>query len=234
MNSPANPTGVVFSKECMANLLAFTQRHNLYLLSDECYDEITFGCTHISPAALLSPREFEASKVVCVYSFSKTYAMTGWRIGYVVANKQLITTITNVIGASYTNVSKIVQRAAATALEMPRTTVDEMITVYRLNRDVALNILSEFHYTTYTPNGAFYLFLDISPSNYMHCKDFCYDLVRERNIVVAPGTAFGKNSERYIRISLAASRDDIAYALREICEFITFHARNSRDIHLTH
>ncbi|HET8845564.1 MAG TPA: pyridoxal phosphate-dependent aminotransferase, partial [Ktedonobacteraceae bacterium] len=82
MNSPANPTGAVFPRQIVEQLLDFARRHDLYLLSDECYDEMIFEGEHISPAALLSPAEFEYGRVISVYALSKTYAMTGWRIGY--------------------------------------------------------------------------------------------------------------------------------------------------------
>ena len=116
INSPANPTGAVFPRALVAQLLDFARRHDLYLLSDECYDEMIFEGEHVSPAMLLQPGEFESGRVICVYAFSKTYAMTGWRIGYVVTSAQLLKTIACVIDASYTNVSTLVQKAAAAAL----------------------------------------------------------------------------------------------------------------------
>src|SRR6185312_12718343 len=95
INSPGNPTGAVFPPEIVSALLDFARRHDLYLLSDECYDEIVFEGKHLSPATLLSPEEFEAGRFIGIYTFSKTYAMTGWRIGYMVTGTRLMKTIDN-------------------------------------------------------------------------------------------------------------------------------------------
>src|SRR5437763_278892 len=126
INSPGNPTGAVFPAHLVAELLDFARRHDLYLLSDECYDELVFEGEHVSPATMLSRDEFNAGRVICVYTFSKTYAMTGWRIGYVVTGRQLVKTIVDVLNASYTNVSMLVQRAAEAALTGPQVCVTEM------------------------------------------------------------------------------------------------------------
>ncbi len=220
INTPANPTGRVFPQHVIAELLHFALHHDLYLLSDECYDEIVFDDKHVSPATFLTPQEFEAGNVLCVYSFSKTYAMTGWRIGYIVASKEMIRTITHVLDSDHTNISKIVQRAAAAALTGSRS--DEMLAVYRSHRDLALTILQRTHHYAYTPGGTFYLLLDITPPDGLpvHARDFAYALLCERNIIVAPGTSFGHVASKYVRISLTAPVEDIAHGIEEICAFI--------------
>lgn len=222
MNTPANPTGTVFPQNLVADLLNFALRHDLYLLSDECYDEMVFDGKHVSPAMLLTSQEFEAGNVLCVYSFSKTYAMTGWRIGYIVASKEIIKTVTHVLDSSYTNISKIVQRAAAAALTGPQSSVDEMLAVYRSHRDLAVTILQRANRYTYTPGGTFYLLLDIAPAGdlHVHARDFAFDLFRERNVIVAPGTSFGHVTSKYVRISLTAPVDDIAHGIERICTFM--------------
>jgi aspartate aminotransferase/aminotransferase len=106
INSPGNPTGAVFPAQLMADLLDFANRHDLYLLSDECYDEIVFEGKHVSPATMLTREEFNSGRVICIYTFSKSYAMTGWRIGYVVTGTPLMKTIIDVLNASYTNIRK--------------------------------------------------------------------------------------------------------------------------------
>src|SRR5947209_307214 len=126
INSPGNPTGAVFPAQLMADLLDFANRHDLYLLSDECYDEIVFEGKHISPATMLTRDEFNSGRVICIYTFSKSYAMTGWRIGYVVTGTPLLKTIIDVLNASTTNISIMVQRAAAAALTGPQACVTEM------------------------------------------------------------------------------------------------------------
>ncbi len=164
INSPGNPTGAVLPAQLVEELLDFARRHDLYLLSDECYDEMLFEGIHVSPAALLTHDEFNLGRVICVYSFSKTYAMTGWRIGYIVTGTQLLKTITY---------------------------------------------------------GAFYILIDvIGPEGTPHRgRQFALDLLHERNVTVAPGSAFGAVAENYVRISLAASEEEIERGVREICAF---------------
>jgi len=221
INSPGNPTGAVYSAQLVEDLLDFARRHDLYLLSDECYDEILFEGIHVSPGALLTHDEFNLGRVICVYTFSKTYAMTGWRIGYLVTGTQLLKTITYVLDASYTNISTVIQRAAAAALTGPQDCVAEMRQVYQHRRDLAVSLLKELGRYVYTPHGAFYILVDVnSPSGTVRRgRQFALDLLRERNIAVAPGSTFGSVAENYVRISLAASEEEIVRGVREICAF---------------
>lgn len=221
INTPHNPTGTVLPLHLIQELLDFARRHDLYLLSDECYDEIVFGGKHVSPATLLSREEFESGRCICVYAFSKTYSMTGWRLGYIVTGTQLIQTITNVLNSSNTNVSTLVQKAGAAALTGSQECVKEMCEEYRKRRDLAINVLKDFGRYTYTPHGAFYLLIDVSDkldqSSSVHW--FVFDLLKKRNVAVAPGNAFGAVARDYVRISLGASENDIERGVREVCEF---------------
>ena len=221
INSPGNPTGAVYPAQFVEDLLDFARRHDLYLLSDECYDEILFEGIHVSPGALLTHDEFNQGRVICVYTFSKTYAMTGWRIGYLVAGTQLLKTITYVLDASYTNISTIIQRAAAAALTGPQDCVVEMRQVYQHRRDRAVSLLKDLGRYGYTPHGAFYILVDVSGPDSIgrRGRQFALDLLRERNIAAAPGSTFGSVAENYVRVSLAASDDEIVRGVREICAF---------------
>jgi len=220
INSPGNPTGSVFPSQLIADLLDFARRHDLYLLSDEAYDEILFEGKHVSPASLMSREEFESGRVICAYTFSKTYSMTGWRIGYIVTGSQLIRTIAHVLDASYTNVTKIAQRAAAVALTGPQDCVAVMRDAYRQRRDLTVRLLKELGRYQYTPHGAFYALIDVSsPKGTPRGRQFALDLLRERNVAVAPGSSFGSVAEHYVRVSLAASDEEIERGVREICTF---------------
>lgn len=221
INSPANPTGAVFPRQTVAQLLDFAQRHNLYILSDECYDEILFEGEHISPASLLSPDEFERGQIIGVYTFSKTYAMTGWRIGYLVTNAELLKTISYVVDASYTNVSMLAQKAAAAALTSSQQCVGEMRAIYQRRRDLAVSILREHGRYFYTPHGAFYILVDARwpNGNPRSGRELARELLRERNVTVAPGSGFGSVAENYVRVSLAGADDEIERGLRELCLF---------------
>jgi aspartate aminotransferase/aminotransferase len=221
INTPGNPTGAVFTRQLVSDLLDFARRHDLYLLSDECYDELVFEGEHISPATLMTENEFENGCFIGIYTFSKTYAMTGWRIGYVVTGRSLLKTITDVLNAGQTNISTLVQRAAAAALTGPQDCVGEMREAYRHNRDLTVSLLKDYGRYVYTPHGAFYALIDISrrEGEAQPARQFALDLLKQHNIMVAPGTGFGSVAEACVRISLAASAQDIERGVREICEF---------------
>ncbi len=221
INTPGNPTGAVFPQEVVSDLLTFAHDHDLYLISDECYDEILFEGQHVSPSSLLSPAEFESGRFIGIYTFSKSYAMTGWRIGYAVAGTQLIKTLTDVLNANFTSLSTSTQRAAAAALTSPQDCVTEMCEGYRERRDLVVKLLKEYNRYVYTPHGAFYTLIDVRGKNgESHSgRSFVLDLIRERNVSVAPGTSFGSISAEYIRISLAAPMEDLERGIREICLF---------------
>lgn len=221
MNNPGNPTGAVFPREIISSVLDFARRHDLYLVSDECYDEIVFEGEHISPATLLTGDEFESGRFIGIYTFSKTYAMTGWRIGYTVTGTQLTKTITDVLNANYTNMATMVQRGAAAALTGPQECVAEMREGYKRRRDLAVSLLKDHGRYIYTPHGAFYALIDVRSHSgeERRGRQFALNLLRERNVAVAPGSGFGSVAEEYVRISLAASEEEIARGVREICLF---------------
>jgi aspartate aminotransferase len=221
INTPGNPTGAVFPAALVAELLEFARRHDLYLLADECYDELVFEGRHVSPATMMTRDEFNDGRVICVYTFSKTYAMTGWRIGYLAAGKQMTKTIVDVLNASYTNIATPVQRAAAAALTGPQECVAEMRQTYQRRRDLAVRLLKEHGRYVYTPHGAFYVLVDVtSPRGTpRRGRQFALDLLRERNVAVAPGGGFGAVAEEFMRISLAAADEEIERGVKEICEF---------------
>ncbi len=221
INNPGNPTGAVFPAQLVAELLEFASRYDLYMLSDECYDELVFEGKHVSPATMLSRDEFDAGRVISVYTFSKTYAMTGWRIGYLATGRQLMKTIVDVLNASYTNISTPVQRAAAAALTGPQECVAEMRQTYQRRRDLAVKLLKESGRYVYTPRGAFYVLVDVTnpEGTQRRGRQFALDLLRERNVAVAPGSGFGSVAEQFVRVSLAASDEEIERGVREICAF---------------
>ncbi|HBE24102.1 MAG TPA: aminotransferase class I/II, partial [Ktedonobacter sp.] len=195
--------------------------HDLYLLSDECYDELVFEGKHVSPATMLSRDEFDDGRVISVYTFSKTYAMTGWRIGYLATGRQLMKTIVDVLNASYTNISTPIQRAAAAALTGPQECVTEMRQTYHRRRDLAVKLLKESGRYVYTPRGAFYVLVDVTnpEGTQRRGRQFALDLLRERNVAVAPGSGFGSVAEQFVRVSLAATDEEIERGVKEICAF---------------
>ncbi len=220
INTPGNPTGAVFPRQVVHDLLDFARHHDLYLVSDECYDQIVFEGEHISPGTMLEPNELESGRFIGIYTFSKTYAMTGWRIGYVVTGTALLKTIIDVLNASQTNMSTPIQRAAAAALTGPQTCVTEMCAAYQRRRDLTVSLLKDYGRYLYTPHGAFYALTDVTSRNgELRGRQFALDLLREYNVAVAPGSGFGSVSERFVRISLAASEEELERGVRAICEF---------------
>jgi aspartate/methionine/tyrosine aminotransferase len=205
VNSPHNPTGVVYPRPVLEQLAEVAQRHNLWLISDECYDEIILdGSTQAMSGVL------DDGRVISVMTFSKTYSMTGWRLGYAVASKDVITSITKVLESTSSNTSSITQVAGEAALDGPQDCVGEMVGAYRRRRDLVVDLLREAGLLLNVPTGAFYIMADVSPSG-LPSREFAIRLLKERGVGVAPGTAFGDQARDAVRISLASS--DVA--LRE-------------------
>jgi len=214
VNSPSNPTGSVFPRDTMKALVAFAQEHDLYILSDECYEKIIFDAEHVSPASLDAD-----GRVVSVYSFSKTYAMTGWRIGYTVASPELVALFAKLQEMTVACAPSISQKAVVAALAGPQDCVKVMVDAYRERRDLALAILKEHGMPSYVPQGAFYLMIDISSCG-IDSDRFAQELLRDEKVAVAPGSTFGPAAGGFVRISLATAKDQLDVGLRRLAGYI--------------
>jgi len=215
INSPNNPTGAVYPRPTIERLIDIAQRHNLWLVSDECYDQILLDGTWTSPAALAP----EDPRIASIFTFSKTYAMTGWRMGYVAGSAELIDTVTKVLESNSSCVSTITQVAGEAALEGPQDCVAEMNAAYRRRRDMVVSILREAELFITEPRGAFYCMADVSPTG-LPSREFAFKLLRERGVAVAPGTAFGEVARDAVRISLASSDADLKEGVGRLAEFV--------------
>ena len=215
INSPNNPTGAVYPVATVERLIDVAQRHNLWLLSDECYDQILLDGTWTSPASLAPDDPHIAS----VFTFSKTYAMTGWRMGYVAGSAALLDSVTKVLESNSSCVSTITQVAGEAALEGPQDCVTEMNAAYRRRRDSVVRILRDAELFISEPKGAFYIMADVSPTG-LSSRDFAFRLLRERGVAVAPGTAFGEVAGGAVRISLASSDEDLREGVGRLAEFV--------------
>ena len=222
VNSPSNPGGAVYPPEIVAALVEIAARHDLWLLSDECYDELVYEGRHTSPAALDTD-----GRVLTVGSFSKTYAMTGWRIGWVAAPPAVAATLGLVTAAQVNNLPLFVQRAALAALTGSQDCVAEMRASYRARRDLATGLLRERGLLEYTPEGAFYLLVPVArTAGYEEDEPFdalafAEALIAERGIALAPGGAFGRRAARYVRISLASAPDVLHAGISGLLDFAT-------------
>jgi aspartate aminotransferase len=210
LNSPGNPTGAVLSRERIAAVLDVAARHGLWVVSDECYDELVLEGEHVSAAAVA-----EAERIVSIFTFSKTYAMTGWRIGYAVAPAALATLLALAQEPVVSCPSTVAQKAAEAALTGPREPVEEMRRAYRRRRDLALAALEAHSIPHVRPKGAFYAMVDVTASG-LRSVDFARRLLAEDGVAVVPGSAFGSVGEGMVRVSLAAPDDAVATGVERL------------------
>ena len=213
INSPSNPTGAVFPRETIEAMVDLAQQHDLYLMADEVYDEFVFEGEHVSPAL------YDPERVISIYSFSKIYAMTGWRVGYVVANDEISKLIAKIQEPQISCVSSVGQKAAEAALTGPQDCVREMCQSYRERRDIVVQVLKDEGYYVYTPQGAFYIMVDISDTG-IDSREFALRLLQDRRVAVAPGTAFGSFGRDFVRISLATEKGLLLEGVRTLCGYI--------------
>jgi aspartate/methionine/tyrosine aminotransferase len=214
LNAPSNPLGATITRERLAEIVAFAERRGLWILADECYDEIVFDGGVISAAAVAGGLD----RVISVYTFSKTYAMTGWRIGYVVAPVRAVKQIGKLQEPLISCVNVPTQYGALAALAGPHAIVDEMVATYRARRDAVCALLADAGIPAQRPAGAFYVWADIGAAG-MNSRDFAFALLAEHQVGVAPGTAFGVHGARFIRISLATETGALLEATRRIATF---------------
>jgi aspartate aminotransferase/aminotransferase len=226
LNSPANPTGAVFDRETLLALVALAERHDLWILSDECYDEIVFEGAHLSPAALGA-----AERTITVGTCSKSYAMTGWRVGWAVAPAHIAGALGLVVAAQINNLPLFAQRAAQAALTSPQNCVRAMVATYHRRRDLAVALLRGHGLLESTPAGAFYLLVPAAraaglvPDDAFDGVAFAERLILQANIAVAPGVAFGPAAARHVRVSLASSDDDLRAGLAGVLQHAASCAR---------
>lgn len=205
LNTPSNPTGAVFSRATIEALVTLADERDLWILSDECYDDILFEGQHVSPASLAPERTIVAG------TCSKSYAMTGWRVGWVIAPGVVAPSIGVVTAAQVNNLPLLTQRAAHAALTGPQDCVREMVAGYRERRDLALGLLDAANAREYTPMGAFYLLINLAllAGRPVASLPFAERLIAERAIAAGPGSAFGERTPEHLRVSLASSPDDL-------------------------
>ena len=211
--NPSNPTGHVFSKEDLEVMAEVAKRHDLIVFADEIYEKIVYdGVRHVSIGSLPGMED----RTITVNGFSKAYAMTGWRIGYVAAEKKLSTTLRKLHYYATLCPNAISQKAAFAALTGPQGCVKEMVTEYNRRREVVLHELDRIASLFYTiPKGAFYVFPDFS-SFEKSDEIFAAFLLKEAGVVTAPGSGFGKTGEGHLRISYSISHEQVKEGMDRI------------------
>ena len=214
INTPSNPTGAVFDLETVEGLVEVARRHDLYLISDECYEDIIFEGRHLSPGSL-----DDSGRVISAFTVSKSYAMTGWRIGYVAASRELAAMISKLQSAVTACATAVSQKAAQAAIDGDQTSVVEMRESYRRRRDAAATLLDEAGLLVSKPHGAFYLLADISPTG-LDGYQFCKQLIHEHRVAVAPGETFGPSGRGKVRISLATADAKLEEGTRRLIQAV--------------
>lgn len=214
-NYPTNPTGISYTKPELEEIKKVVLKHNLLCISDEVYGDLTYDFVHIPFASLSKAKD----KTIWLDGFSKSYAMTGWRIGYVCAPKEIISAMTKVHAYTIMCVSITSQMAACEALQAGRKSVEEMKREYKRRRGLVIDRLNSMGLFCSNPQGAFYAFPSIKSTG-LSSMDFSQQLLKEQKVAVVPGNTFGSSGEGYIRISYASNINTLKEALNRIEEFI--------------
>ena len=217
VNSPANPTGGIAGRKALEQLAEIAVRHDLYVISDEVYSELLYeGNTFTSIAALPGMKE----RTIIVNSFSKTYAMTGWRVGYALGPQHIISQMVKLQENVAACVNTAARYGALAALTGSQAPVAEMLETYSQRRAYILDAFSKINgLTCFAPQGAFYAFVDISAAG-MDAETFARDLLQKVRVIVVPGEAFGESGKRYVRLSFATSMENIREGTRRIAQYM--------------
>ena len=214
---PCNPTGAVLEPETLRALADIAQRHGLIVVSDEIYDRLVYGDhRHVPISSLPGMRD----RTVLLGGFSKAYAMTGWRVGWVCAPPDLLEGIVKVHQYEIMSAPTVAQDAGLAALTGAEQDVQRMVAEYDARRRMFVTGLNDIGLPTFEPKGAFYAFPSIR-STRLSSEEFSERLLHEHHVAVVPGSAFGPSGEGHVRATLATSYDQLEEALRRIRHFVT-------------
>ena len=213
INTPSNPTGAILDEHILQDIAALAIKHDLIVLSDEPYEHILFdGLEHVSIGSF----EGMAERTISAYTLSKSYAMTGWRVGYAVAPPPVIDEMEKLMEHMVSGVTAMAQRAALAAIEAPQDCVLDMVKTYDRRRQLVYEGLNAIDgIQCLKPESTFYAFPNISSFG-LSSWDFAKYLVKEHKVAVVPGSIFGKGGEGYVRLSFAASREQLKEGIARI------------------
>ena len=215
MPFPNNPTGAIMTEEDLKEIVDVVKEHDLYVISDEIYSELTYGSNHVSIASFPGMKE----RTIVINGFSKSYAMTGWRLGYACGPKTIIDQMLKIHQFAIMCAPTTSQYAAVEALRNGDEDVAKMRTAYNQRRNYLMKAFREMGLQCFEPFGAFYVFPCIKQFG-MTSDEFANRLLQEEKVAVVPGTAFGACGEGFLRISYAYSIDDLKVALERMQRFI--------------
>ena len=212
---PNNPTGAIMTKEDLEPIAEVLKDTNIMVLTDEIYSEMTYGRKHFSIISLPEMKE----RTIYVNGFSKAFAMTGWRLGYVAAPEPVAKQMLKIHQYGIMSSPTVSQYAAITALEECENDVANMVSEYNMRRRFLVDGFNRIGLECFEPEGAFYIFPSIESTG-LTSEEFCEKLLYEKNVAVVPGNAFGASGEGHIRISYAYSLKHLTTALERIEEFV--------------
>ncbi len=213
INSPSNPLGVVYPKEFLKKIRDIAMDNDILVMSDEIYDRIVFD------TEFHSITEFEEmiERTILINGFSKTYAMTGWRLGYAIAPEEIVKYMVRLQSHSVSHPTSFVQYAGVAALKGDQSCVERMVEEFKARRDLMMECLNKIGLEYAPPKGAFYMFVNVERDS----MEFCEKFLKEKYVAATPGSAFGKSFTTWIRLSYATSRENIVEAMKRLEEFVS-------------
>lgn len=217
LNSPHNPTGSVITKRGLEGIVKIAEEYDCFILSDEIYSKFVYDSDFLSPASYDKAEE----RTILLDGFSKSYSMTGWRLGYLIGPRFVVDKLETLVINAFTCTSEFIQRAGVAALKGPQGNQIEMVSVFRNRRDRIVEGLNRVPgFTCQIPQGAFYAWPNITKTR-MSSKKMAQYLLHEAGVSCLPGTAFGAAGEGYLRFSYATSLETINEAMNSINEAVT-------------
>jgi aspartate/methionine/tyrosine aminotransferase len=211
INTPSNPCGAVMTRKDIEGVAKIAKEHDAYVIADEIYEKLVFDGEHVSISSL--PGMFD--RTVTLGGFSKTYAMTGWRLGWAIAPPKIFKELNKLQMQSITCATSFVQKAGVEALNGPQEAVEGMKREFKARRDLIYDLMQEIpQIECPRPKGAFYMFPSFDVE--MSSEDLAAHLLEKAHVAVTPGSAFGPSGEGHLRISYAASRKDISEGMKRM------------------
>lgn len=212
INTPSNPLGVVYSKEFLKKVRDIAVDKDILVMADEIYEKIIFEGRHYSLAAM----DDMVERTITINGFSKTYSMTGWRLGYAAAPEWIIKLMNRMQSHSVSHPTSFVQYAGVAALKGDQSFIKDVVEEFRARRDMIIEKLDELGISYAPPKGAFYIFMDVRRDS----SEFCEEFLKKEYVALTPGSAFGIAYKSWVRISYATSRERIAEFLKRLERFL--------------
>ena len=226
INNPSNPTGATYSEDELKEIAKLAEKHDIWIISDEIYEDIVFD--GYKPVSIATLSDYARERTLVVNGVSKTYSMTGWRIGYTCGDRDVIAAMSKLQSQSTTNPTSIAQDAAIEALLGPQDSVERMRVAFEQRRTYIVKALNEIEgITCHNPKGAFYVFPNISAffgrkingEEIKNSMDFATKLLETEHVALVPGIAFG--ADEFVRISFATSMKEIEEGIERLKQFVS-------------